>query len=100
MFPFFCFVVSLASPLIVVEEQSQNTFTVTLTVQAICHEVNHTLHVCFGQRKMGSDEECDFSGGVKMVSNLEFPIPSLPMTLYSPSHLDNSTVTSIKNHFF
>ena len=28
-----------------------------------------------------------------MVSNLEFPIPSLPMSLYCPSHLDNSTVT-------
>ena len=66
MFTFFCFVVSLASPLIVVEELSQNTLTVTLTVQTICHEVNHTLHVCFGQRKMGSDEECDFSGGVSL----------------------------------
>ena len=60
------FIVSLASPLIVVEELSQNTLTVTLTVQTICHEVNHTFHVCFGQRKIGSDEDCDFSGGVSL----------------------------------
>ena len=45
---------------------------------------------------MGSDEECDFSGGVSLREDsvhLEFPVPSLPMSLYSPSHLDNSTVT-------
>ena len=66
MFTCFCFVVSLASPLIVVEELSQNTLTVTLTVQTICRAVDHTLVVCFGQRKMGSDEECDFSGGVSL----------------------------------
>lgn len=60
------FSIPLASPLIVVEKQSQNTLKVNLTVKTICHVAHHTLVVCFGQRKMGSDEECDFSGGVSL----------------------------------
>ena len=47
MFTFFCFVVSLASPLIVVEELSQNTLTVTLTVQTICRAVDHYIGCVF-----------------------------------------------------
>ena len=54
----------LASPLKDVGEPGQNTIKVNVTVQTICRAVDHTLVVCFGQRKMGSDEECDFSGGV------------------------------------
>ena len=60
------FIVPLASPLKDVGEPGQNTIKVNVTVKAICHAVDHTLVVCFGQRKMGSDEECDFSGGVSL----------------------------------
>ena len=56
----------LASPLKYVGEPGHNTIKVNVTVQIICRAVDHTLVVCFGQRKMGSDEECDFSGGVSL----------------------------------
>ena len=53
----------LASPPKVVGEPGQNTIKLNVT---ICRAVDHTLVVCFGQRKKGSDEECDFSGGVSL----------------------------------
>ena len=64
--PSFHFIVSLASPLIVVEEWSQNTLKVNVTVETICRAEDYILLACFGQRKMGSEEECDFSGGVSL----------------------------------
>ena len=56
----------LASPLKDIGEPGQNTIKVNITVQTICHAVDRALVVCFGQRKIGSDEECDFSGGVSL----------------------------------